>query len=119
MGQYYPMELVPRKIEYHNIFSKAKFKSVLEFCLSKDHGSDVKLVEQLLVGTLAAVELDCIADLDNQELEAELVSQHYLNYVEITNEVIRDSKTDRVDVREFVDRISKLCYAKSSQKSFL
>jgi spore maturation protein CgeB len=119
MGQYYPMELVPRKIEYHNIFSKAKFKSVLEFCLSKDHGSDVKLVEQLLVGTLAAVELDCIADLDNQELEAELVSQHYLDYVEITNEVIRDSKTDRVDVREFVDRISKHCHAKSGQESFL
>ena len=119
MGQYYPMELVPRKIEYHNIFSKAKFKSVLEFCLSKDHGSDVKLVEQLLVGTLAAVELDCIADLDNQELEAELVSQHYLDYVEITNEVIRDSETDRVDVREFVDRISKHCHTKSGQESFL
>ena len=119
MGQYYPLEVVPRKIEYHNIFSKAKFKSVLEFCLSKDHGSEEKLVEQLLMGAMAAAELDCIADLKNNELEVELTSQHYLDYAQIANEAICDSKTDREDVREFVDRISKLCYAKSGQESFL
>jgi hypothetical protein len=38
MGKYCPLEVVPKKFEYHNIFSKAKFKSVLEFCLCKDHG---------------------------------------------------------------------------------
>ena len=119
MGNVNPMRIVPVKQVYHNIFSKEKFKSVLGFCLSKDHGSDVKLVEQLLVGALAAVELDCIADMEDKELEAELTRQHYLGYVKIANEVICASKTDREDVREFVDRISKLCYAKSSQKSFL
>lgn len=116
MGKYCPLEVVPKKFEYHNIFSKAKFKSVLEFCLCKEHGCDVKLVEQLLAGALAAVELDCIADMENEELETEFTSQHYLEYVEIANEVIRDSKTDRENIREFVDRISKLCYATSSQE---
>jgi hypothetical protein len=89
MGKYCPLEVVPKKFEYHNIFSKAKFKSVLEFCLCKDHGCDVKLVEQLLAGALAAVELDCIADMESEELETEFTSQHYLEYVEIANEVIQ------------------------------
>ncbi len=119
MGNVNPMRIVPVKQVYHNIFSKEKFKSVLGFCLSKDHGNDVKLVEQLLVGALAAVELDCIADMEDKELEAELTSQHYLDYAEIANKAICDSKTDREDVREFVDRISKLCHTKSGQESFL
>ena len=112
MGYLYPMEIVPAKQKYYNIFSKEKFKSVLNYYLREDIQCDRKLADQVLVGALAAVELDCIADMENKELEAELTSQHYLDYVEIANKAICDSKTDREDVREFVDRISKLCYAK-------
>lgn len=119
MGNVNPMRIVPVKQVHHNIFSKEKFKSVLEFCLRKNHDSNDKLIEQLLVGALAAVELDCIADLEDENMHADLTSQHYLSYVGIAKKVIRTSKTEREDIREFVDRISKLCYAKSGQESFL
>ena len=119
MGRNIPAKFVPEMIKYHNILSKEKFKSILEHCLCQDHNSNIKLIEQLLVGALAAVELDCIADINDDRGDPELKSQHYLEYVEIANEVICASKTDREDVREFVDRISKLCYSKTSQTSFL
>lgn len=112
-------KLVPAKQYYYNILSKDKFKDILSFCLVTEHESDIKLVEQLLAGALAAVELDCIADINNKELDVTLTSQHYLDYVKIANEAIRISRADREDVREFIDRISKLCYAKSGQESFL
>ena len=116
MGYLTPLEIVPAKQKYYNVFSKEKFKSVLNYYLREDIQCDRKLADQVLVGALAAVELDCIADMENKELDAELTSQHYLDYVEIANEAIRDSKTDRENIREFVDRISKLCYATSSQE---
>lgn len=119
MGQYVPAKIVPVKQIYHNIFSKRKFKDILEYCLREDNHSDKKLVEQLLAGALAGVELDCIADINNEKGDAKLTGQHYLGYVEIANEAIRTSRTEREDVRAFVDRISKLCYAKSGQESFL
>lgn len=119
MGYVNPMKIIPVKQVYHNLFSKEKFKRVLDYYLREDIQCDRKLANQVLVGALASVELDCIADLDNKELYAELTSQHYLDYAEIANEAIRVSKTDREDVRKFVDRISKFCYAKSSQESFL
>lgn len=119
MGKLVPMEYVPAKQVYYNFLSQEKFKSILTFCLREDNEYDKKLVEQLLVGALAAVELDCIADINNEELNAELTGQHYLEYVEIANEAIRTSMTDREDAREFINRISKLCYAKSKQESFL
>ena len=119
MGHEIPGILVPETIKFYNILSKEKFKSILKFCLHKDNEHDKRLVEQLLAGALAAVELDCIADINDEALDAELTGQHYLEYVEIANEVIRTSRTEREDVRAFVDRISKLCYAKSSQGTFL
>ena len=117
MGYEIPGRLVPETIIYHNILSKEKFKTILKFCLREDNEHDKKLVEQLLAGALAAVELDCIADI-NEDLDAELTSQHYQEYVSIVNEVIRITRTDREDLREFINRITKLCNAKSNQESF-
>lgn len=71
------IKYVPEKQIYNNIFSKKMFKAVLEHCLGNPAG-DPRLEENLLPGALAAVELDCVADLKNTELNALMAKQHYL-----------------------------------------
>lgn len=119
MGKQTPGKFVPAKVVYHNILTKDKFKDILEFCLSEDNEFDVNLVEQLLAGALAAVELDCIADVRDENLDAELTAKHYLKYIEIAGEAIRTGGADREDIRAFMNRINKLCSTKSSQETFL
>lgn len=102
-------KMIPEKQYYHNIVSKKKFKDTLDFFLANESAdvpaNDKLLMEKLLIGTLAAVELDCIADLKNNVLNLSKTKKHYLDYAKIA----KRSKLDREDIQEFICRIEKHC----------
>ncbi len=119
MGKGTPLDLIPAKQLYHNILSKNKFKAILEYCLDVSNTDDanVKLVEQLFLGALAAVELDLNADIHNKDLDVEQTKAHYREYVEIAKKVLAKSGSSREDLQAFISRMDKYCLP-SEQVSF-
>lgn len=111
------IKYVPEKQIYNNIFSKKMFKAVLEHCLGNPAG-DPRLEENLLPGALAAVELDCIADLKNTELNALMTKQHYLEYVKITDNAVEKTGSNHLEVRNFINRMNQYCSYNSDQLCF-
>lgn len=90
---------------YHNIITKQMFKLIVKDFSDKDSSNDKTLMEKVFIGAMAAITLDCIADVKHKELNIEKTKKHYLEYVKIA----RKSNIDREDVRLFISEIENLC----------
>ncbi len=118
MGAHIPIEYIPKTQIYHNVFSTKKFKEVLEFCCEYKIAKDAHLVAQMLLGALAATELDCIADLGNEELDANLTKEHYKQYIQIANDVLKEIGSSNEEVRNFICRMEKYCQTEEGQIAY-
>ncbi len=119
MGRLDPIENIPKTQIYYNFFSTKKFKDVLTCCCKRESGKKAQLIEQVLIGALAAVELDCIADLENEELDANLTTEHYKQYIQIANDVMEENGLSHEEVRNFICRMKKYCKTVEEKIAFL
>lgn len=109
MGSIVPIEYIPKTQIYNNYLSTKKFKDILACCCKHESGKKAQLIEQMIIGALASVELDCIADLENEELDANLTKEHYKQYIQIANDVMQENGLSNEEVRNFICRMKKYC----------
>ncbi len=98
--------LVTERQRYYNMISKKYFKLILEDIVNDESENDKALMEKSLIGAMAMIELDCIADMKNEALSKEKTKKHYLEYTKLAQ---RSKLAIRDDVKRFIDRIKQYC----------